>query len=81
MSNANKMISMIFTVAPGIEPGDAARALSEAGVQVTDELGELGMFLGQALRSRLAPLRDLPEFSDVAEDETVDIGPPDATIQ
>ncbi len=58
---------------------DVATDLSEAGFTIGSVLDAIGVITGTAPESRLAAVRAVPGVADVAADQPVDIGPPDAS--
>ena len=55
-------------------------ALKNAGMEVTDVSGELGLVTGRAEPSRLAELRKVPGVS-VEPSRSVGVPPPDSPVQ
>lgn len=66
----------VVTLAPGQDVAAASRALKEAGLNVSAALDEIGVVTGAGDDDVAARLRELPGVSDVAEDQSIDIGPP-----
>lgn len=82
MPDADETISMIFTLAPGVDADEATRILRGAGIRISEPLAQLGMLIGAGRRSLLAPLQARRDyFADVAEDGPVRIAPPGAPLQ
>ncbi|MBJ6121643.1 hypothetical protein [Sphingomonas mollis] len=68
----------VVTLAEGDDAAAVASSLETAGFRIDQRLAEIGVITGRSTAEVAERARALPGIVDVAPEDVVDIGPPDA---
>lgn len=71
--------NLVVTLSGAHPASEVADHLKQHGFQVNNVLESIGVITGTGNVNELASWKAHPGISDISEDHTIDIGPPEAT--